>query len=629
MKFNHPILALIPHAKKYRWIFGVSLSLGFVARGLLLFNSQVFSQWVTKLCYLASGSAKCGVLHPAVATWGSREFVGLLFVITGIGFILNTYFRVVLSRSCVRMVGDFYDFVTEHVGKIPMAYFDKTPVGRTVSRFASDYGAIFRMFGGPMGEFFCLFFDLIIILFFMVMMGPSMLPVLAFGVMAQLGLFFSLRGKLRSQREILSQKRTPSISHFAETVQGRVVIRNSPNAGDFVGWFEQGIQDFVQQKIKVNQWVQLFFVGSGAISALTLWMAAGIGFYRSQSGILSVGQLTLALTLLTLVSSVIVQFFEYVSIFQESMVGLGRLQELLEIPQENIGELAHQSPEFKREQQNTSLREIGHSHFSAHRGTQGGDRVTISPAFSIHDLQFSYGNRVLFNGVGFSVHQGEHVGIVGRTGSGKSSLLQALLYLYPWGNGNLSVFGNQVHLPHQNLDSRELEKSYWSVAQWRAEVGTVLQEVVLFQGNLLQNCDPLGKLSRTKVWDLLEQVGFVETLTLAQRQEKLDFFIQERGLNLSVGQRQLLCLARMMVAQQKVLFLDEATSGVDPLSEKIMDQSLKNVLNDRTQILIAHRLSTLERCDRVLWLEEGRIKDFDAPDRVLPRFLSSPSDHFF
>jgi ATP-binding cassette subfamily B protein len=190
------------------------------------------------------------------------------------------------------------------------------------------------------------------------------------------------------------------------------------------------------------------------------------------------------------------------------------------------------------------------------------------------------------------VRPGQTLAIVGATGSGKSTIINLLTRLYPLDSGRVL------------LDDVPIERYDWRVL--RAQIGVVLQDVFLFSGTIkdnltLHNTD----ISQEKIEAAARLIGmhdFICSLPLGYDQP-----VMERGSNLSLGQRQLLSFVRALLYDPSVLVLDEATSSVDPESEKLIQQATETLIRDRTSIVVAHRLSTIQKADRILVLDKGRI----------------------
>ena len=225
------------------------------------------------------------------------------------------------------------------------------------------------------------------------------------------------------------------------------------------------------------------------------------------------------------------------------------------------------------------------------------DPVTITTPVTgdikFQSVNFSYlPDQPVLRDISFEVRPGQTIAIVGATGSGKSTIINLLTRLYPLDSGRVL------------LDDVPIERYDWRVL--RAQIGVVLQDVFLFSGTIkdnltLHNTD----ISQEKIEAAARLIGmhdFICSLPLGYDQP-----VMERGSNLSLGQRQLLSFVRALLYDPSVLVLDEATSSVDPESEKLIQQATETLIRDRTSIVVAHRLSTIQKADRILVLDKGRI----------------------
>lgn len=218
---------------------------------------------------------------------------------------------------------------------------------------------------------------------------------------------------------------------------------------------------------------------------------------------------------------------------------------------------------------------------------------------------------MVLKNINLHVDAGKHIGIIGKTGSGKSTLIQALFHLYPFESGRVLIDG------HQAAVSPDVPLPV-SLKTFRQSIGFIPQDPILFKATLRENLTVVSSIEDAKIWDALEHVGLAEWANALPN--RLQFLIEERGANLSSGQRQLLCMARLLLQDAPIILMDEATSFIDPQSEDTLVRTLESQLAKRTQLVVAHRLSTIERCHEIVWLENGSVKMRGVPADVLPRF---------
>ncbi len=216
-------------------LMSVCLVLGLAGRGLLLANANVMGHWVDE-----------SVINPEIGSSAASRYLPLLMTMTAVGFAMTWVFRVVFSRLSARAVSQLYDEVTLRTSRYPLGFFDRTPTGRIVTRFSSDYGNVFRLFGGPLAEFLSIIFDLIAMVILIALANPLYL----FGVFAVAALNFlvwrSHRSRLRQSRRELSKSRSPSLAHFAETAQGASTVRSFNKETSFYSRFQKLDQNALQ-----------------------------------------------------------------------------------------------------------------------------------------------------------------------------------------------------------------------------------------------------------------------------------------------------------------------------------------------------------------------------------------------
>ena len=225
---------------------------------------------------------------------------------------------------------------------------------------------------------------------------------------------------------------------------------------------------------------------------------------------------------------------------------------------------------------------------------------------NFNNVQFRYldNQNPILSQINFKIPERQRLGIIGRTGSGKSSLLQVLTYLYP--------FEGDVSIGHLN------PKKGSDLNLYRSMISYLPQEPTLLRTSLRSNLDLEKRRTDAEIVRSIEQVGLGPWFRSIG--QDLNFQLQEKGKNLSIGERQLLGLARCLLQNAPILVLDEATSALDPITEKIVLNVLENEAKEKTLIFIAHRLQTLNFCDQILWIEKGKIKAYGKPKELLSQF---------
>lgn len=212
------------------------------------------------------------------------------------------------------------------------------------------------------------------------------------------------------------------------------------------------------------------------------------------------------------------------------------------------------------------------------------------------NLKYSTNPDYILTNINFVIQPKEKVGIIGRTGAGKSSIISTLFRLY-------EVSG-QIIIDNQDIKSLKL-------SFLRSQLSIIPQSPVLFTGTIRTNLDPNNEYSDESLWKALETVHIKDLI------DDLDCKIEEGGCNYSIGQRQLFCLARAVLKKNKVLILDEATANVDPTTDALIQRTIREKFTNCTVLTIAHRLDTVMDSDKILVLDKGVLIEFDSPKNLL------------
>ncbi|MBN8536779.1 MAG: ABC transporter ATP-binding protein [Deltaproteobacteria bacterium] len=586
--FKTLYLAYLPFRNK---IFFITL-LGFIARILILAQSNLIGLWVDKLC---QDPIYCSSKTTILSNLSSDQIIGILFLMGILGFALTAYFRILFSRYSAYAVSSIYDRVSLRTSRYPMRFFDQNPTGKIITRFSSDYGTVFRLFGGPLAEFISIIFDLLTIVILLIVASPYYILVILFIMALNYLVYKKNIQNLRVQRRKLSRYRSPSIAHFAETTQGASTVRVLGKEMVFKTRFNQLDSFFINQKLTTNKEIFKFSFQMNSLTSLMLFLVGLISYFLLQYGMISMGSIGVAFGLVVYSGNTIQMFFEWLAQLEEGMIGVERLDNFLHKP-------------IEKGQSEAKISELTSSITRSDFISTLKSSPPLFPRVKIkvENLWFRYDPDLpwVLKGLHFEIDEGEKIGIIGRTGSGKTSLIQALFGFYPIEKGYIQL---NDKLPIKDID----------INFYRRHFAYISQEPVLFQGTLRDNLDPLKLQTEASLMTSLLQVGFVARET---ELEILNLHIDEKGKNLSLGERQLLCLARTLIQNSPIIILDEATSSVDPQSEEIMVKATQEFFKNRTQIIIAHRLSTLEKCDRVIWLDKGEIKKIGPTLEIIELF---------
>jgi ABC-type multidrug transport system fused ATPase/permease subunit len=587
----------------------LSLAFGFLGRMCLLGNANLIGIWVDSFCDPLAGQ-KCKGTPAFFQNFSNTNYILLLLGLTLLGCCLILFFRVVFSRLSAQAVSQIYDETTFRTSRMPMSFFDSTPAGRIITRFSSDYGNIFRLFGGPLAELLSIVFDLLAMVILIGLASPIYLPIVFFVGVLDYFIFKMNIQKMRDARRALSQSRSPSIAHFSETAQGASTIRSFLKQKSFASRFEKLDRDYLKNKLDTMKSVQFFSLQINATTALFLLATGFLAWQMVDKGYLSVGSVAVAFSFIALSGNTVQMFFEWVSQFEEAMVGVERLDQYLRKELEPGAKLPPEA-QFDTGHPRKSKEEL-----QAIQNAKFNEKQAAAVDFNHVDFRYRKDLPLVLKELKFSIQAGERFGIIGRTGSGKSSLIQALLHLYPIEKGYISIDGLKPKINPELENSLDLEV-------YRKSIAFIAQDPTLFKGNLRDN------LLISSLRPALEQeelmISALKRVGLDQWASKqgLNYPVEEKGRNLSQGEKQLVSMARCLLQNAPVVIMDEATSSVDPQSEEILVRATEEIFHGKTQIIIAHRLSTLLNCDRILWLHNGAVKMIAPPSEVLPLFQNT------
>lgn len=578
-----------------------SLLLGLVGRSLLLGNTNIIGYWIDSTC---KAPQICRPIPNFLQGFSDRDYVLLLALMTTLGFVMTLVFRTVFSRTSAQAVSIIHDEVILRTSRYAMRFFDTTPAGRIITRFSSDYGNVFRYFGGPLAEFISIIMDLFLMVLLISLASPIFLIFVVFIILMNFTVYRLNRDRLRKIRRELSASRSPSIAHFAETTQGASTIRSFLRQASFKTRFTRLDRYFLDQKKRTAKNLVGFSFQMNSLSSMLLLLTGFSSYYLLQNGILSIGSVGVAFSFIVLSGNTVQMFFEWLAQSEEALIGVERLDHYLHRRLEP-GSFLPASAQFKTAHPVYS--ETLEKYLFSRRLTEKNQAtIEVSNVWFRYDPELPW---VLKN-LSFDVKPGERLGVIGRTGSGKSSLIQALFHLYAIEKGEISINGLSPKLKESGSGP--------DLGLYRQSMALIAQEPVLFQGSLRDNLDPWKKKADSNLLEVLNRVGLADWVRTGP--QVLNRRIEERGKNLSLGERQLLCLARCLMQDAPIVVMDEATSSVDPLSEEIMVKATEELFKGKTQIIIAHRLSTLGQCDRILWLDRGEIKMLGPAQEILKEF---------
>ncbi|KAF9920431.1 hypothetical protein FBU30_009761 [Linnemannia zychae] len=506
--------------------------------------------------------------------------------------------------ACVRASVILHESVLARVFRLPMAFFDVTPQGRILNRFSSDIGDIDEMVPESFISLLtCLtnFIGTLLILAFATPAFVFVLPAMALFYMLLQNYYIRTSSMLR---RLDSVTKSPLYQHFTETLNGLSSIR-AMNIKDRFVKENAGKTDTsataLYASLMINRWLN---VRLEVLTAFAISSAALLAVLNKGSITPSMAGLALSSTT-SLAYNVIWTLRSYCDLCSD-LVAVERVHEYsnkrVEAPATTGVRLPDQWPKEGR------------------------------IVFKNYSTRYREGLDLVLKDVSFEVQPSEKIGIVGRTGAGKSSLTLALFRIIEaadsyWarassqenqetGNGNhVEDFNMTTALDGGSIEIDGIDISTLGLKDLRQHLSIIPQDPTLFAGTVRENLDPLNELSDADLWQALERAhlkSYISSLNGG-----LSFEVAQNGENFSVGQRSLICLARALLRKTKILVLDEATAAVDVETDELIQKTIRKEFKDRTILTIAHRIKTVMDSDKILVLEKGRVEEFDNPKKLM------------
>ncbi|KAF4318411.1 hypothetical protein BBO99_00002840 [Phytophthora kernoviae] len=529
-----------------------------------------------------------------LTNWTSSKSTG-----ASLTFYLSIYAYLGLSTIVLGFAGDLccryaglsaskriHHILLHHIVKGTMRFFDTTPVGRILNRFSNDMNTIDQKLNNAIVQFITMLLALLSMLVIQSSTAPVLL-LLLIPVFICYVAYQRFYGKsCRELQRLDNISKSPVYAHFTQTLNGLVTIRTF----QMVEKSQQTQGAKINENTKaflllnlINRWlgVRLEFLGA----VITLAVAFFVSYHHA---VLSSAMAGLLLSYSQNMTSLLNWIIRNNIDMENMMNSVERTDEYCNVDTEPVTLLAHHyerytSPQSRVLQLRPNWPEQGKINFV-------NVCVKYDPLAS-----------PVLHGVSFTVKGGEKVGICGRTGAGKSSLLLALFRMVSYDSG---VGGGSIQID-------EVPTSALTLTELRSRMAIIPQDPVLFASSVRFNLDPTGQASDNALWDAIRKSHldtFVNSLPGG-----LDAQVSEGGDNFSVGERQLICLARAILRNSKILCLDEATASMDHSTDELIQASIRKEFAESTVLTIAHRVDTILDYDKILVLKQGHVVEFGSP----------------
>ncbi|KAL7216213.1 hypothetical protein ACSBR1_028207 [Camellia fascicularis] len=462
-----------------------------------------------------------------------------------------------------------------------MSFFDATPSGRILNRASTDQSALDVNVPNQVGNFAFSTIELLGIIAVMSQVAWQVLvvfiPVIATCVWLQQHYIPSARELAR----LVGVCKAPVIQHFAETISGSATIRSFDQESRFIKTSAKLIDGHSRPKFYNSAAMEWLCFRLDMLSAITFAFSL-VFLILAPSGTIDPSVAGLAVTYGLTLNITQARFIWNLCRVENNIISVERIFQYTSIPSEPPLVIETNRPD---------------SHWPLHGQVD------------IQDLQVQYAPHMplVLRGLTCSFNGGMKTGIVGRTGSGKSTLIQTLFRIVDPTAGQILIDGIDI----SSIGLHDL----------RSRLSIIPQDPTMFEGTVRSNLDPLEEYGDEQIWEALDKCQLGEEVR--KKEGKLDSTVTENGENWSMGQRQLVCLGRVLLKRSKVLVLDEATASVDTATDNIIQQTLQKHFSGCTVLTIAHRITSVVDSDMVLLLDNGLIEEYDSPRKLLENKSSS------
>eukprot|EP00127_Corallochytrium_limacisporum_P002056 Clim_evm44s99 gene=Clim_evmTU44s99 len=506
--------------------------------------------------------------------------------------------------------------------RAPILFFDTTPVGRIVNRFSRDVYTMDDKLAVNLRNFLLQIMKLLAVVVVVTSATPWFIVVV---VPLSFGYVYLQRYYVRTSRQVQRLEgvtRSPIYAHFGESLTGFEIIRAFNKTDDFRLENERKVDHNAKAVFangSANRW---FGVRMEIMGNMIVFLAAI--FAVAQRNHISSSAVGLSLSYALSVTSTLNFFMRQAAAIETNIVCVERIQEYSmldsEAPRNLPGDrdLAGYDDDGSDDHANgvkekhderdswpqTNICLIGGMPSDGYAWPAQG-----AIEFRNYSLRYRKDLDLVLRSINLSIHGGEKIGVCGRTGAGKSSLLLGLFRLIEPAAGTIFIDGQDITELGLHL--------------LRSRLTIIPQDPFLWAGTIRENLDPTQTYSDAAIWAALESARLKDTIF--KLPERLNTQMADGGDNFSVGEKQLLCMARAILCHTKILVLDEATASIDMETDNCIQQILREQFKDCTVITIAHRINTIMDSDRILLLEAGQVKEFDSPARL----LKQPGSQFY
>uniref|UniRef100_A0A9I9CQY3 ABC-type xenobiotic transporter n=1 Tax=Cucumis melo TaxID=3656 RepID=A0A9I9CQY3_CUCME len=529
------------------WVVIILLSFYLLTEALRVSTSTWLSFWTKKSTSKNYNAGFYNLIYAALS-FGQVTFA-----------LASSYWLIISSLLASRRL---HDTMLSSILRAPMVFFHTNPIGRIINRFAKDLGDIDRALANMMS-----------------IVSPISLWAITPLLIVFYAAYLYYQSTSREVKRLNSISRSPVYAQFGEVLNGLSTIRAYKaydRMASINGKFMDNSIRFTLANISSNRWLTIRLETLGG---LMIWLTATFAVLqntREENQVAFASTMGLLLSYTLNITNLLSGVLRQASRAENSLNAVERVGTYIDLPSEAPAIVEYNRPPY-------------------------GWPSSGSICFEDVVLRYRSGLPPVLHGLSFNILPTDKVGIVGRTGAGKSSMLNALFRIVEIEKGRITIDGCDI----AKIGLTDLRKS----------LTVIPQSPILFSGTIRFNLDPFCDHNDADLWEALERAHLKEVIMRSSF--GLDTEVLEGGENFSVGQRQMISLARALLRRSKIIVLDEATAAVDVNTDSLIQKTIREEFKSCTMLIIAHRLNTIIDCDRILVLDAGQVIEYDSPEELL------------
>lgn len=499
------------------------------------------------------------------------KYAGLVLLMIACAIVLNWWAKSKMIEASGKSIELLRSYLFDFIQKIKISFYDQTPLGKIVTRITHDVDSMERFLAGSFAQYCVEGISFVLSIGAMLWLAPKYGFFISLGYIPVFILIYLSHKKIAILFKGEANFRSQANANLAEFIRGFFVIRLFGLEDWAYEKYLNVLEKLKKSRLKMNLFYTWFFPLASMLAYAPTVGHLGVGAFMVSRGELPLYIFIAFFQYCTKLSSSLNIFVHELQQVYNIITCAGRVRDFLNSPLEFEGEASGRSKDFPIEGEIT---------------------------YTNVGMAYSDGKWALRD-VNFSIMPGEKIGLVGRTGSGKTTCINLLTRLYEFQQGSILIDG---------IDIREIDPSYL-----RESIGVVSQDVVLFKGSILENIILGEKYSDEKIQEAIATTGLGRILE--KNGMSLETQLYDQGSNLSAGERQLVSIARIYLRTPKILIMDEATANIDPIYEQIIHKALYQLMQGKTCLIIAHRLETLQGCHRIFRFGGGKL--LEIQDAIL------------